>query len=164
MNPNPTGLGGRSTVFRRVARRCLLALALGWLAAPPPALAEGGVLGAAEAFALARAGKLTIVDVRTRQEWTQTGVPQAALEVSLFPEWGVRNADFVDDVLAAVGRDKSTPIALICARGNRSSFAQGLLEKQGFATVYSISEGMAGSSFGPGWLARGLPLEPCTNC
>ena len=122
------------------------------------------MLDAPRALALARAGELTIIDVRTLEEWAQTGVPEGALEVSLLPRWGVVNESFVDDVLAAVGRDKTTPIALLCARGNRSTFAQGLLENSGFATVYSISEGMVGSSFGPGWLARGLPLEPCKNC
>ena len=148
----------------RAARRCLLALALGWLAAPAAVHAEGGVLDAPRALALAHAGELTIIDVRTLGEWAETGVPEGALEVSLLPRWGVVNENFADDVLAAVGRDKTTPIALLCARGNRSTFAQGLLEKSGFATVYSISEGMVGSSFGPGWLSRGPPLESCKSC
>ncbi len=154
----------RGGVLGRAARRGFLALVLGGLAAPLPVHAGGGVLDAADALARARAGALTIVDVRTVQEWAETGVPENGAAVSLMPRWGVRNESFVDDVLAAVGGDKTVPIALICARGNRSSFAQGVLEQSGFTTVYSISEGMVGSAFGPGWLARGLPVEPCKEC
>ena len=44
------------------------------------------------------------------------------------------------------------------------AFAQDLLAQNGFTSVYSISEGMNGSGFGLGWLARGLPVEPCQGC
>ncbi|MFQ5785148.1 MAG: rhodanese-like domain-containing protein, partial [Alphaproteobacteria bacterium] len=83
---------------------------------------------------------------------------------SLFPKWGVANRHFVADVLAVVGRDRNAPIALICASGRRSGYARDLLAKNGFTRVYSIAEGMAGSARGPGWLARGLPVEPCDSC
>ncbi len=141
----------------------MLLLVAGWLAAPLPVLAEG-VLSAPEALAKARAGELVIIDVRTTGEWVQTGVPEGAARVSLFPDWGVPNKTFVNDVLAQVGNDRTRPIATICARGNRSSFARDLLAQNGFTSVYSISEGMIGSGFGPGWLARGLPVEPCQGC
>ena len=96
-------------------------MVLGGLAAPLPVHAGGGVLDAADALARARAGALTIVDIRTVQEWAETGVPENGTAVSLMPRWGVLNASFVDDVLAAVGSDKTVPNASICARGNRSS-------------------------------------------
>ena len=146
------------------ARGCLVALVVGWMVVASAALAGGEVIDAPRAFDLAKSGELVIVDVRTIEEWTQTGVPQGAREVPLLPEWGVANPTFIDDVLAAVGNDKSTPIALICARGNRSAYAQGLLERSGFQTVYSISEGMLGSEHGPGWLNRDLPVETCKYC
>ena len=146
------------------AGRCLVAVVAVWTIVASAALAGGEVIDAPRAHALATSGELVIVDVRTIEEWTQTGVPEGAREVALLPEWGVANPTFVDDVLAAVGNDKSTPVALICARGNRSAYAQGLLERNGFSTVYSISEGMIGSTHGPGWLNRGLPVETCKNC
>ena len=142
----------------------LAILVVGWLVAPGPVHAGGDVLAATDALARAQTGDVVIVDVRTIDEWARTGVPQGALEVSLLPQWGTLNPNFVDDVLAAVGRDKDTPIALICATGRRSAYAQDLLEKNGFTAVYSISEGMAGSTYGPGWLARGLPLDRCESC
>ncbi len=160
----PSHASETRTGLHRAAGRCLVALVAGWMFVASAALAGGEVIDAPRAHDLATSGELVIVDVRTIEEWTQTGVPEGAREVALLPEWGVANPTFVDDVLAAVGNDKSTPIAVICARGNRSTYAQGLLERSGFSTVYSISEGMIGSAHGPGWLNRGLPVAACENC
>jgi hypothetical protein len=41
---------------------------------------------------------------------------------------------------------------------------QRLLSASGFSQVHDISEGMLGGEYGPGWLARSLPTEPCTDC
>ncbi|MEE9209079.1 MAG: rhodanese-like domain-containing protein [Kiloniellales bacterium] len=163
MGKEPGGGKRLGFISRSAGGWFLLLLVAGWLAAPLPVLAAG-VLSAPEALAKARAGEIVIIDVRTTGEWAQTGVPEGAVQVSLFPEWGVPNETFVDDVLARAGNDRTRPIATICARGNRSSFARDLLTQNGFTSVYSISEGMIGSSFGPGWLARGLPVEPCQGC
>jgi rhodanese-related sulfurtransferase len=63
-----------------------------------------------------------------------------------------------------VGGDKNKPIALICHSGSRTSHAQKFLQSQGFTQVYNVREGMAGSAAGPGWIRRGLPVEPCLQC
>lgn len=161
---------------RRRAAGAILLLALVWPAAPGPAHGQedaqasvqtgagAGVLDAPAALARSRAGGLTIVDVRSAGEWASTGVPEGAAEVSLLFGPGKFNRNFVADVLAALGNDRETPIALVCATGQRSAYARKLLLKNGFSRVYSIAEGMAGSSAGPGWLARGLPVERCKNC
>ena len=160
---------------RRGARRrrsigggVLLLLAVGWLAMAPRAVAGDGSLSALieapRAAALAEAGELIVVDVRGPGEWAQTGVPRGAVEVSLFPSPGTTNRNFIDQVLAAVGGDKSRPIATICATGVRSSMAGDILRKAGFTAVYDIAEGMQGSKSGPGWLRRGLPVEACRTC
>ena len=154
---------GRLTM-RHFVRLVLPILLVGWLAVLTPALAGGDVLSSTEALNRVRSGEVVIVDVRTIDEWAQTGVPQGAVEVSLLPQWGTPNPNFVEDILAAMGGDRNAPIALICATGGRSAFAQDLLEKNGFTSVYNISEGMAGSAAGPGWLARGLPVDRCGNC
>ena len=73
-------------------------------------------------------------------------------------------AGFLAAVTAEVGGDLETPIALICARGNRSMLAQQVLSEAGFSTVLNIREGMLGSASGPGWLARNLPVDDCTDC
>jgi len=64
----------------------------------------------------------------------------------------------------SLGADRDRPIALICARGNRSTVASSALTQAGYTHVYNIREGMFGSPDGPGWLARGLPTDPCSAC
>jgi rhodanese-related sulfurtransferase len=130
-----------------------------------PVLARAEVLTAEEAKVLAGRGALTIVDVRLPVEWAATGLPEGAEGVSLQDSLTreVRSG-FPDDVLRAVGGDKDRPIALICARGNRSAFARDLLAAAGFTSVHDVSEGVVGGANGPGWLARRLPTEPCKVC
>ncbi|HSA81667.1 MAG TPA: rhodanese-like domain-containing protein [Geminicoccaceae bacterium] len=142
-------------------RFCLILAAL--LLAP--ALARAEVLTAEEANARAARGALTIVDVRLPVEWAATGLPEGAEGVSLQdPATHEVRGDFVAAVLHALGGDKDRPIAVICARGNRSAFARDLLAEAGFTRVDDISEGMVGGPNGPGWLARGLPTAPCRSC
>ena len=153
---------------RGISGRILLLLAAGWLVMVPRVLAGENLVSplieAPAAAALVGAGELVVVDVRSAGEWARTGVPRGAAEVSLFPSPGTTNGNFIDQVLAAVGGDKSTPIATICATGGRSSIARDILRQNGFTAVYDISEGMFGSKSGPGWLRRGLPVEPCRSC
>jgi rhodanese-related sulfurtransferase len=119
---------------------------------------SGPSLAAPEALELARAHKLTIVDIRRPEELRQTGVAEGAARIDM------RHPGFAEAVLARVGGDKNAPIALICRTGNRTSQMQAVLMGQGFTHVFHIGEGMAGSGAGPGWIRRGLPVEPCTRC
>jgi rhodanese-related sulfurtransferase len=125
---------------------------------------DGSIMSADEAWQRAEAGELTIIDVRTESEWDETGIPPDAKRASLFYAYGLPNIDFVDEVRDATGGDYEQPVALICAAGVRSALARALLEADGFVQVYDIGEGMLGSGDGPGWLARGLPVEDCGDC
>jgi rhodanese-related sulfurtransferase len=113
-------------------------------------------LSAPDALAAAQAGKLRLIDIRTPQEWRETGVAPGAGRVDFYrgPE------ALVSAVLEMVGGDKDAPIALICRTGNRTTHAQRFLLGQGFTQVFNVKEGMSGSAAGPGWLKRGLPVEP----
>jgi rhodanese-related sulfurtransferase len=54
---------------------------------------------------------------------------------------------------------------LICAVGVRSSRGARILKRAGFETVYNVREGLLGNpEDGPGWLERGLPIDPCPDC
>lgn len=107
--------------------------------------------------------QLLLIDVRTPAEWQQTGIPAGAAAISI-TEHPRGQRGFVADVLALTGGDRGHPIAVICRTGKRSARARRLLERNGFTHVYNVSEGMAGSGGEPGWLARGLPVEPCPVC
>jgi len=117
-----------------------------------------------KALQQAQDGEITIVDVRLPFEWASSGLPEPATGISLQDETLQPRQGFIDDLIAFVGGDRSKPIALICATGNRSAFAQKLLVANGFTNIHDITEGMLGGPNGPGWIERGLPTVPCTNC
>lgn len=104
-----------------------------------------------EALAAAARGEILIVDIRRPDEWQKTGVAQHAVRIDL------RDDDFFDQLAAARSSD-TQPIAVICARGVRSARMTNRLEEAGVGPIIDIPEGMLGSSAGPGWLARGLPV------
>ena len=145
-------MNGRFLTTRRVALASLAALTL------IPAFAATGLeMSAPDALAQLKAGKLILVDIRTPDEWKQTGVAQGAVRLDMQHPKGA--AGFMDDLLKLTKGDKNAPVALICRTGNRTTQVQRYLEAQGFTQVFNVREGMAGSAAGPGWLRRGLPLQ-----
>lgn len=140
-----------------ITRRFLLSLLLGLLSSPAFAAPD---ISAPDAFAAASAGTITLIDIRTPEEWRRTGVAPGAGRVDFHrgPEHLLRN------VLQQTGGDRNAPIALICRTGNRTTHAQAFLQRQGFTQVFNVKEGMAGSAAGPGWLKRGLPVDACAQC
>ena len=119
------------------------------------AVAEPLLLRADRAFKLAKSGEILLLDIRSPQEWQQTGVPRGAVALTMQTSKDV----FYRRVLAAVGRDKTKPIAVICAAGNRSRLASNFLTQRGFSRVANVGEGLFGNRKQPGWLARGLPVQ-----
>lgn len=142
-------------------RLMLAALAL-LLALSGPVLAAGGKITAPEAYAELQAGKIVLIDVRSPAEWRQTGIPKGAKTVSIHDPDGMPG--FMRKVLTVMAGRRDRPVALICARGVRSSRASRYLRKNGFAEVFDVSEGFLGRMSAPGWLKRGLPVERCAAC
>ncbi|MBL8488286.1 MAG: rhodanese-like domain-containing protein [Rhodocyclaceae bacterium] len=138
----------------RLAVPLLTSLALAAL--PASAVTD---LPAPDAFAAASSGRMTLVDIRTPPEWRETGVGKGARRLDMQHPGGPQG--FVADLLKQVDGDREAPIALICRTGNRTTQVARYLEAQGFTRIYNVKEGMAGSGAGPGWLRRGLPVEPC---
>jgi rhodanese-related sulfurtransferase len=112
----------------------------------------GPTLDAQTAFQRAEAGEIVLVDIRRPDEWQATGTGKGAHRIDL------RSPDFVEALAKLVDGDRTRPIALICARGVRSARSANLLAENGFSQIINVPEGMLGSSDGPGWIARGLPL------
>ncbi len=109
-------------------------------------------MDAPSAFEKAKNGELLLLDIRSPQEWKETGTGSVAKRVSM------HQPGFLQKLDALTGNDKSKPVALICATGGRSNWLQGELVKRGYTNIIDVSEGMLGSSTGPGWLKRGLPI------
>lgn len=94
-----------------------------------------------------------LVDIRRPDEWATTGVPKGALTLDM------RRPDFAAAMTQVARDNPSVPIAVICAGGVRSRWVTSALSKAGLTNVVDIPEGMLGSAAGPGWLARGLPVD-----
>jgi len=118
------------------------------------------IVRADEAYELSTKNLLTVIDIRSPQEWLESGVPKGALTITMHTPLGKRA--FLAAVRDAVRGDTARPIALICAVGGRSRWAQRFLTESGFSRVSDISEGVFGRGKGkPGWLKRGLPMDAC---
>lgn len=133
------------------------------LASVTPGVSAEDLLTPRQAQQAQQSNARQLIDVRTPGEWAQTGLPEGAVGANL------RNPDgaeaFIAKVLDHLGGDRSKPVALICASGVRSTYAQALLRQAGFEDVANVRNGMFGNpTDGPGWLEQGLPLQDCTTC
>ena len=140
-----------------------VALIIGQFGGQFAAQAADKRISAIEAYNGVVNGSLTLIDIRSPQEWEKSGIPKGSIPITMHNPAG--KSAFKKAVLAAVKGDKMRQIALICAVGGRSHWAQGYLKKHGFTQVVDVSEGMFGrGKTMPGWLKRDLPVEPCKSC
>jgi rhodanese-related sulfurtransferase len=150
-------------------RRSLMGLVVGALLLPAMALPslvlaadDLEILTAPEAFLKVSEGELILIDVRSRKEWRETGIPRGALAISIHDPRG--RDGFLEKVRGAIGVDPGRPVATICAAGVRSDRTQAWLREAGYKPVLNVREGMLGrwrpfEPAQPGWLKRGLPTE-----
>lgn len=124
-----------------------------WTTRASHAAGEPAAMSAPEALKAATDGDVVLVDIRTRQEWQQTGLAQPALPISM------HEGGFVQKLLQATAGDRSRPVAIICATGGRTRYLQNVLAGAGFTNIIDVPEGMMGSPAGPGWLKRSLPVK-----
>lgn len=127
-----------------------IGLSLWWLSAPG---VPGNAISADAAFSAWAEGDLIIIDIRRPDEWASTGTPKGAVRLD------VRQPNFLASLSEVMGGQMTVPIALICATGQRSAQMVARLEEIGLRQVFDIPEGMLGGKGGPGWIARGLPLD-----
>ena len=151
-----------TTPFSRPNRRSFITTAVGAAVVglsvtTNSAFAAETVITAPDAYVAAKAGNIILVDIRTPEEWAQTGIGEGAIALDMTEK------SFVDSLvkLRAVHPDK--PIAFICRTGNRSGYVFGALNQQGFPNLLDVSEGMAGGPNGKGWGPRGLPTYAGTK-
>lgn len=134
-------------------RRALLLLAA-LCSLPRRAEAQAALpsLSVSEAHDATKAGKLVLVDIRTPEEWTDTGVPDGAIKLDM-------TGSAFEVRLAALKLDHpGKPIALICRTGNRTSTLQKKLAGRGWTNLVDVRGGLLGNPKDKGWLAEGLPV------
>ncbi len=120
--------------------------------ASTPQTAPFSLMTTQEAYDAAKAGDIILVDIRTPEEWRETGIGEGAIALDM------RSDDFVKKLVALRVANPDTPIALMCRTGNRSQFATSALAGQGFPGLVDVQGGMVGSPKGKGWLENGLPV------
>jgi len=108
---------------------------------------------APEAQTAALAREVVFIDIRTPQEWKETGIATTAYPVSM------HQAGFLEKLNKLIDGDKTKKIAIICATGARSAFIQKELTKRGYTNAISVAEGMLGGPYGKGWIPRGMPVK-----
>jgi rhodanese-related sulfurtransferase len=105
-----------------------------------------------EAHQRARAGTSILVDIRTPEEWADTGVAEGAVRLDMTaPGFEIRLAG-----LRAENPGK--PIDLICRTANRTRAVQEALGKRGWRDLVNVRGGMLGTPTDKGWLDEKLPV------
>lgn len=137
--------------MRALVLTILSGIAAVWMTAS--AAWAAGEMSAEEARAAALAGKVTLVDIRTPEEWENTGVPDVAHLLNMHED------GFASRLLALYEAHPDRPMAVICATGARSTYVTTALEQRGLTRLLNVREGMMGSKHGPGWLRRSLPIR-----
>jgi rhodanese-related sulfurtransferase len=115
----------------------------------------GTVMTSAQAHTKALAGEIVLVDIRTPEEWRETGIPASASAITMHQD----APKLLAALEKATGGDKTKPLALICRTGNRTTFLQAELQKVGYTSVINVAEGVVGGPNGAGWIKAGLPLK-----
>ena len=122
------------------------------VSAPKALHAETPILSVPEAADRLATGEFILLDIRSPEEWAESGVAEGAWPVSMHVE------DFPQRMRAILQNYAPSQIGLICATGSRSSYVANFLEQNGVEGVTDVSEGMFGNPSGEGWIARGLPV------
>lgn len=111
------------------------------------------LMSAKTAYEQSKADTLVLIDIRSRQEWEDTGIAETAIPLSMHEK------GFLEGYNKIKSENPGKQIALICATGGRTNFIQSELRKRNLGAVIDVSEGMMGNQRGKGWIALGLPMK-----
>jgi rhodanese-related sulfurtransferase len=105
-----------------------------------------------EAAKLVTEKKAILVDIRTPEEWRETGVAENAHKLDM------NDPMFLAKLSALTGGDRAKPVALICRTANRTRTVQQALLQSGYATIINVEGGMIGNRADKGWIKHELPI------
>jgi len=84
-----------------------------------------------------------VIDIRTPQEWKETGIIKGAHQMMFFDIQGNAHAKEWLNALSNVVKDKKTPFILYCAHANRTkAVGNWLVDKLGYTHVYELKGGI----------------------
>jgi rhodanese-related sulfurtransferase len=85
---------------------------------------------------------VTLIDIRTEQEWIDTGVIKGSSLITFFDKNENSNAEEWISRLQKIAT-KTDPVIIICRSGRRSNIVANYLDKKkDYLTVYDATEGM----------------------
>jgi rhodanese-related sulfurtransferase len=134
---------------RHLLAALLLMPAAAWAQAP---VTPRPTLSVREAHERTRAGQVVLVDIRTPEEWRDTGVAEGAIRLDML------NPAFEARLAAIRAEHPGKPIAIICRTANRTRRVQEVLGQRGWRDIVDVRGGMLGDGQNKGWLDEGLPL------
>ena len=94
---------------------------------------------------------VVVIDIRTPQEWSSTGIIKGAKKMMFFtPNGGADVPNFMFK-LGNLIKDKSKPFIIYCAHANRTKkLGEWLTKNLGFKNVYELKGGIE-----YGWINKG---------
>lgn len=96
----------------------------------------------ADAFLKLQAKGYPVIDIRTPDEWKQTGIIKGAHKMMFFTPTGEPDLAGWFFELGHLVKDKNTPILMYCAHANRTKVLGEGLEQMGFKNVYELKGGI----------------------
>ena len=94
---------------------------------------------------------ITVVDIRRKEEWQQTGIIKGSKTITFFDRTGQINPNFVPEFTAIVKPDQ--PVALICRTGSRTQAAsQAIAQQLGYKNILNVTHGITG------WISEKRPV------
>lgn len=96
--------------------------------------------------------KVALVDIRTPEEWKETGIVEGSHLLTFFDKNGRYNIDAWMNDFEKIA-NKNQPVILICRTGNRTTTVSNFLDKKmGYHTVYNVKKGILD------WIKTGNPI------
>lgn len=100
-----------------------------------------------------------LIDIRTPEEWRQSGLIPGSKPLMYFDARGGYDADAWLRRLGELKVTENTPIVLICRSGRRSGEVGRMLARErGYTRVHHLEKGVKA------WAEQGKALVPCGGC
>jgi len=116
-------------------------------------MAELKSITADELLQLQKAG-VPVIDIRTPQEWQQTGIIEGAHKMMFFSPKGEADIAGWFFELGHLVKSRSEPFILYCAHANRTKVLGDGLVRMGYKKVYELKGGIEN-----GWIKKGKKTQ-----
>ena len=96
-----------------------------------------------------------VIDIRTPDEWTETGVIEGTHKITFFDDFGEAHLAEWCFKVGHIVKNEKAPLIIYCASGRRTHKVGEILSKLGFENVYELKGGIS-----KGWIDLGKKTEP----